>query len=211
MVVMLTFSLPTGGIFGDPHFVTFDKFAYTFNGRGEFTLVQTKDSLINIQGRFIEAIRPIGGSSTGTVLAAIAVKHELSDVLQFELSRRGIDILFNGEVIQFETNSLEMVINRAVTINKESSAFTVRFYSGLIITVQREMDYNLQVIITLPQRCIGQISGLLGNFNENSSDDLIPMSSLVPLPATSSLRDIHEGFGLTCMLCINIKFSMCIG
>lgn len=38
-------------VFGDPHFITFDDVSYTFNGKGEYTLVASGDKHLTIQGR----------------------------------------------------------------------------------------------------------------------------------------------------------------
>lgn len=192
-------TLYTGSIFGDPHFVTFDMYNYTFNGRGEFTLVETEDLLLNIQGRFTEALDPSGRPVAATVLSAISIRDEDSDIVQFEISRRGIDTLVNGEVIPFEVNVFEIILKNA-TLNKEDNdAFSVRFDSGLVVTVQKELEYISLTIISLPESYIGQTRGLFGNFNGNVSDELVPNGFPIPFPTTSSLRTIHEGFGLTCM------------
>ena len=43
-----------GSVYGDPHFLTFDGHNYTFNGRGEFTLVHVDSPMhkLDIQARF---------------------------------------------------------------------------------------------------------------------------------------------------------------
>lgn len=38
-------------VFGDPHFVTFDGVSYSFNGKGEYTLVVSEQKQLVIQGR----------------------------------------------------------------------------------------------------------------------------------------------------------------
>lgn len=39
-------------VFGDPHFITFDGVSYSFNGKGEYTLVKSTDKKqLTIQGR----------------------------------------------------------------------------------------------------------------------------------------------------------------
>ena len=56
---MLTNVILTALVFGDPHIVTFDGLAYTFNGNGEFWLLHVSNATINnkfvqftLQGRF---------------------------------------------------------------------------------------------------------------------------------------------------------------
>ena len=194
-----TITLFAGSIFGDPHFVTFDAHKYTFNGRGEFTLVETEDELLNIQGRFTEAFDPSGFSVVATVLSAISIRDADSDIIQFQISRRGIETLVNREIVAFEENIFEIILKNAILIKEGNDAFSVRFNSGLLVRVQNELDYISLTIISLPESYIGQTRGLMGNFNGNVSDELLPMGFPIPLPTTSSLRTIHEGFGLTCM------------
>jgi hypothetical protein len=45
----------------------------------------------------------------------------------------------------------------------------------------------------------GQMIGLLGNFNGDKSDDLIPKGSTTPIPDTSNDKEIFQQFGKTCM------------
>lgn len=41
----------TAVVFGDPHFVTFDGVRYSFNGKGEYTLMTSAKTQLTIQGR----------------------------------------------------------------------------------------------------------------------------------------------------------------
>jgi len=45
----------------------------------------------------------------------------------------------------------------------------------------------------------GSLRGLLGNYNGNSADDLLPRYGS-PLPGNATMREIHFKFGLTCKL-----------
>lgn len=36
-------------MFGDPHMVTLDGLKYTFNGKGEFTLIETTNNSFSLQ------------------------------------------------------------------------------------------------------------------------------------------------------------------
>lgn len=38
-------------VFGDPHIITFDGVSYSFNGKGEYTLVTSAEKQLTIQGR----------------------------------------------------------------------------------------------------------------------------------------------------------------
>ena len=62
-------------MFGDPHLVTLDGHNYTFNGHGEFTLIQSLDKSHTIQVQMTElhtnnaSTQTLAGS--GTVISAI--------------------------------------------------------------------------------------------------------------------------------------------
>ena len=42
-------------VFGDPHLITLDLHKYTFNGYGEYMLIETVDNSFTLQGRMVEA------------------------------------------------------------------------------------------------------------------------------------------------------------
>ena len=54
---------------GDPHITTLDGTAYTFNGRGEYTLVESRNTGFVLQGR----TEPISETSSATLFAAFAM------------------------------------------------------------------------------------------------------------------------------------------
>jgi len=89
-------------VYGDPHIVTLDGHKYTFNGKGEFTLIETPDNRFILQARMIEATNEGGEAVQATVFSAIVGKQNDCDAVQFELSRRGIDARINGMRVDFE-------------------------------------------------------------------------------------------------------------
>ena len=69
-------------IYGDPHIVTLDGHKYTFNGKGEFTMIQTEDDVFTLQGRMVEATNTSGSKVPATVFSALAAKAWNSDTIQ---------------------------------------------------------------------------------------------------------------------------------
>lgn len=61
-----------------------------------------------------------------------------------------------------------------------------------------ENDIISVVLVSLPVSYKGITQGLMGNYNGNTSDDLIPQGGGAAIPVESSLKDIHELFGITC-------------
>ena len=86
------------------HIVTLDGFKYTFNGLGEYCLIDTPGNQFTLQGR-MEV--PMGGTLpsdiTATVFTAIVAKEVASDTVQFQLTADGqsLEMLMNGIVVDF--------------------------------------------------------------------------------------------------------------
>lgn len=66
--------------FGDPHYENMDRMNYTFNGCGEYVLLDTEDSSVLIQVRFSQAT----GAGFGTVISALVLK--LADVSPIQIN-----------------------------------------------------------------------------------------------------------------------------
>lgn len=63
----------TGWMFGDPHMRTLDGYSYTFNGMGEYTLIEFNHGMFELQGR-MERAWSDGDDINGTVFTAFAAK-----------------------------------------------------------------------------------------------------------------------------------------
>ena len=74
------FSVATG--IGDPHMVTLDGVEYTFNGYGEYHILQVPPSGFKLQGRMQPLINSYGRKTHGTVYKAFAMKENGSDIVQ---------------------------------------------------------------------------------------------------------------------------------
>lgn len=186
-------------VYGDPHFVTLDGYRYTFNGKGEFVLIEINDRSFTLQGRMTEVPTAAGIPSTATVLSALVAKQTDSDTVQFEISRLGIDVLVNGELVELSVGS-EIPAWNAVILRSGELKYGVRFSCGVKIEMKRQMEYLSAVIVSLPESYTNRTMGLLGYFNGNEKDDLLPAPGFDPLPLDSDLLEIHEGFGLFCKL-----------
>ena len=65
-------------MWGDPHINTIDGLGYTFNGLGEFTLINTINSTFTLQGRTARTITN-GTEMDSTIFTAAAAKDSDSD------------------------------------------------------------------------------------------------------------------------------------
>ena len=186
--------------FGDPHLVTLDGYKYTFNGKGEFILVETIAEGFILQGRMVEQPRKNNSNQTtsgGTVFGAFVAKENNSDTVQFELDQQGLVALVNGDSVDFGMLVSQRFANVTVSDNGNGT-LSADFTSGTSIQVTEKNGIISDILITIPNEYFNRTRGLLGQFNQDTTDDLRPANASVPLPLSSSPEMIHYQFGLTC-------------
>ena len=133
----------------------------------------------------------------GTVFAAFVAKESDSDTVQFELNQEVLVALVNGETVDFGMVVSQRFANVTVS-DKGNGTLSADFTSGTSIQVTERNGIISDILITVSNEYLNRTRGLLGQFNQDSSDDLRPADSSVPLPLNSSLERIHYQFGLTC-------------
>ena len=74
-----------GWLWGDPHFVTLDGKNYTFNGLGEYTMVNVKNGYFELQAR----TKLAKGEGTATVFAAAVAREANTSTVQISLNNKG--------------------------------------------------------------------------------------------------------------------------
>ena len=124
--------------------------------------------------------------------------------VQFDVSS-GLEVLLNGSFVTSEVGNVnETFSNAHVDISRsEANTITSSFYNGVSLTIALSSGI-LSFVAALPRDFMGETEGLLGNFNENDTDDLIfPNGTLLEAGATD--RMIHS-FGQTCKV-IEIRSS----
>ena len=184
-------------MYGDPHVVTLDGHKYTFNGKGEFTLIETEDEIFTLQGRMVEVTDDNDQPVDATVFSAIVAKENNSDTVQFQVGQHGVDLLINGKQLVFG-DLQQLTLNGVTVINLGNNTYAASFTSGAYVQVQEELGFLSVLIVSLPDSFQNLTRGLMGSFNGDPSDDLLPKRGSTPLPLNSSLQMIHEEFGLTC-------------
>ena len=196
-------------VFGDPHLITLDLHNYTFNGYGEFVLIETMDDSFTLQGRMVEATANSTHniSSTGTIFSALAAQESHSDIVQLKLDPlTGISTLVNEERVDF-SDITEQEFNNVTVADLGNRTITATFSSGAFLQVQEENGIISVLIVSLPSSYRNKTRGLMGNYNGDKSDDLIPRGENESLPLDSNLQDIHEQFGITCeKACMPISY-----
>lgn len=182
--------------------MSLDGHKFTFNGHGEFILLQSLDnSDLMLQARMVE---PEHTNRTGfdfedeggTVITAVVVRHAYSDTVQFELINHKLVTLVNGDEINF--NELGEQEFRNVTLTSiDNTTASAELNTGITITV-KEIDVLLEASIIVTDTYYDKTEGLLGSYNTDTSDDLIPRNSSIPLSLNATVREIHYKFGVTC-------------
>ena len=179
--------------------VTFDGHQYTFNGKGEYVLIETPDNSFSLQGRMLPISTAQNTSSPATVYKAIVGKQNDSDTVQFEIIEGcNFIALVNGEQVVFGLIN-QQEFNNVVVSYLGNNTFSASFSSGAYVEAKEEVGMISVVSVSLPVSFqeIGT-QGLMGSFNGNITDDLLPQSGHEPLSLNSSVRDVHEQFGITC-------------
>ncbi|KAM8828870.1 sushi domain-containing protein 2 isoform 2-T2 [Spinachia spinachia] len=155
-------------VFGDPHFITFDGVRYSFNGKGEYTLMSSAKTQLTIQGR-TEAVNT---EIKATKLTAVAMKEASSDVIEVRLvsGRYGLEVLQNQQTLSFAEQSW-MDLHGVAVFSPTSTNVTVMFPSGAGVEV-RLREETMTTTVLLPEEFTDSTLGLLGKINGDGEDDL---------------------------------------
>ncbi|CAL1569417.1 unnamed protein product [Knipowitschia caucasica] len=155
-------------VFGDPHFLTFDGLSYSFNGKGEYTLVFAESHNLTIQGR----TEPVSDRIKATKVTAVAMRETSSDVIEVRMvgDPKHLEVLQNQEKLSFSEQSW-MDLHGVLVFSPVSTNVTVMFPSGAGVEVRLRGD-NMATTVLVPQEFFNKTLGLMGKLNGNSIDDL---------------------------------------
>lgn len=163
-----------GQVSGDPHFYSFDRSRFDYQGAGEFVLARSQAADIEVHARFA----PYG--SNASVIAMLAVRTG-GHVIVFERDR---PILVDGSPV--EASEASLYIDRTIAL---TPATNKRF---ILSTGEHELwvrvgSSNLDLHIDPDSASRGSWSGLLGDFDGDPANDfrtrdgvLIDRSELTP-------------------------------
>ncbi|XP_013859200.1 sushi domain-containing protein 2 [Austrofundulus limnaeus] len=157
-------------VFGDPHFITFDGISYSFNGKGEYSLVISEQKQLVIQGR----TEPVDGAMiNATKLTSVAMREATSDVVEVRLDRahKSLEVLRNQHTLSFSEQSW-MDLHGVFVFSPTPTNVTVMFPSGAGVEV-RLRDVTVTTTVLLPEEFKSSTLGLLGKMNGDATDDLV--------------------------------------
>jgi len=184
------------GVNGDPHFVTLDGLFYTFNGLGEYILLESVENNFEIQGRL--SLAPSSGSNpaNATILTAIAVKDGGESFSAYLDELEGISFVVDNDFVESipEGSTYQSVNNTIfITAEPEPDHYVALLPSGVIIELSAD-EAVLTAFSVLPQFFRNKTRGLLGTWNGNRDDDFtLPDGS--DISSTSTQEEIFNGFG----------------
>ena len=200
----MTFKGNAGGN-GDPHFITLDGKQYTFNGLGEYTLLDALDGEFVIQIQTKQVADQNGRDIEASVISAIAMKlknkptiqaylHEIDGIrvaVESDMSRDGYDIF------DFEFAPNRRFNGGRVNVEAEfTRSFT--FENSVVITIKAANNI-LSFQLSVPEAFFNNTKGLLGVWNGNQEDDFLRPDGAI-LPTNSNEDLIFSRFGEQCML-----------
>ena len=140
-------------------------------------------------------------NAPATVFSAIVGKEADSDTVQFTLGAENeIITTVNGEPVDFEMLNEESFLN-VIVMDKGNRTYAAAFSSGAYVEVTSNNGFISLLLVSLPNFFVNQTSGLMGSFNGDIHDDLVPRNDAgQPISINSTLEEIHNQFGLTCKL-----------
>ncbi|XP_041370957.1 sushi domain-containing protein 2-like [Gigantopelta aegis] len=184
---------------GDPHLVTLDGKSFTFNGEGEFVLIEDVNGSVIVQVRAERATDPQGQRQNATVFTAIAMQiTNVSDVFEIQMDTETVvKILVNSEELLEPTSDLNgLKITLKQTGNSTAEVNVVMETVGMSFLIQ-VTQYLINIMPTVGSAALkGNLRGLLGNYNGDPSDEFTARNGTVISP-DSSMSDIHFLFGMT--------------
>lgn len=201
-------------VFGDPHIITFDNLEYTFNGKGEFVLVQANEgkARLNIHARFEQVSDNIYGEVRATQLTAIAAQDNSSTVIEVRLRpkaaqwRYRLDVLADGRKVYFDRPSLKVQHFPGVTVYTPTyilnqSEVIIMFPSGAGVEVIENKGF-MATRVYLPWNFVNKTRGLFGNWSFDVTDDFtLPDGTLAGVSTNmNSFESVHKNFALYWML-----------
>lgn len=183
------------GLTGDPHFLTLDNVKYTFNGWGEFILLEILEIRFEIQVRLEPYKNSLGVLTQGTVFRGIVVAGNDIDKVQIELSEQNnVIILLNGLIYDF--NPEDTIALNGLYLVTSDSTFNFIFDNGITIRLELSETHDSFFIVTAVPRSFGsKTRGLLGVMDGNEKNDFtLPNGTIASIDPDND-KEVYYEFG----------------
>lgn len=177
----------TGSSYGDPHIITLDGFSYSFQTVGEFLLEQSKDGEFIVQTRQEKV--PKQELSLNT---AVAVKMGGDRISYYSaVKSEAATLRINGEAIALKDETVKLP--NGGFIQKQGKEYTIESSRGEQVVIRPIKVAGLQflnVTVVVPSNYQGQMTGLLGDFDNNPGNDLKTRGGKL-LPSKSNYSNVR--------------------
>ncbi|XP_038065807.1 sushi domain-containing protein 2-like isoform X2 [Patiria miniata] len=183
----------SGFIFGDPHFITFDQRRYTFNGIGEYRMMEVSGPEFKLFGRTTVATDNLKEDApVASFLNAVVMQETGSDIVHVELGNlRSLNLyvhqgnaftqpdLFLNTDIEYDPLYLKGV---TVFVNSQFSRILVAFQTSKILVDVAAWTQGISAeVIALktdfPASAI--VTGLLGDMDNDPDNDIRQVNNAV--------------------------------
>lgn len=152
---------------GDPHIVTFDGLHYDFQAAGEFITARDPSGGFEIQTRQ----QPFPGTRDISVNTAVAMQ-VATDKIEAQIRQGKVVLLVNGKGQALPTQSFKLPGGGTV-IPLTPQLVRAQWPDGSFATLEVIGSWGLHLTLDVASDRQGKLQGLLGNFNDNSGDDLV--------------------------------------
>lgn len=183
-------------IVGDPHIGTFDALEFDCQAAGEFVLLKSLDSSLQVQGRF-EAVP--GGAQASVTTGVAVVVPDGSSSMQISTppspdSQCTALIFTDGlETIGVDTGG-PVQVGPGVTVTVSEQSYVIKYDNGLTITLLRRRSASFgcffSLVLAAPNTS-ERLIGLFGSPNGDPTDDWTDAAGNV-LPIPSGLDRLFE-------------------
>ena len=134
-----------------------------------------------------------------TVFSAIVGKDNNSDTVQFEVDGNGtLTAIVAGELVVFDITEQEF--EQVTVTHLGNNSIEVLFDSGVYVLARGENGFISSLLVVFPDSFTDKVQGLLGTYNGDTTDDLLPKFGHSSLSPDANEEDIHNKFGVTCKL-----------
>ncbi|XP_078524125.1 uncharacterized protein LOC144792796 [Lissotriton helveticus] len=184
-------------MYGDPHITTLDAHGYTFNGLGDFTLLNatgTGSSFI-LQGRTTQT-----GTALATNFNAFASQYSSGGKqiqVEWFLQNDTLQVALNKNIVTFvysEDMDANIYNDTGIFLIKGNNSVSATFDGVVAVSVLSSLGI-LSAVSSLPTQYINRTSGLLGVWNSDTADDF-SMPNGTTIAIRSSESDIYN-YGMT--------------
>jgi len=184
---------------------------FTFNGIGEYLLLQSIRNEFDIQARYVQ----FNSTTNATVTSTVAIRQGQSQTVQIGTTDEKLQLYVNGTPYELPNTESVIVVSEThvftdlESFSNDSAAFisgyiSIRNDSGtLILSASSEASVMVSIqtsfirtVIELPESFMNDTRGLLGYFNGNPEDDFrLPNDTTLPQNLTE--EEVYR-FGLQC-------------